>query len=326
MTVAKLATLPDGREVRRIGLRGGGLSAQVLTLGAIVQDLRLEGVDHPLVLGAEDPAAYLGRARYMGAIVGRYANRIGNARFVLDGAAHHTDRNFLGRHTLHGGSQGFDTKIWRIDEVAPDRVTLSHVSPDGDMGFPGRMRVRASIALRDGALVIDMQAASDAPTPCNLAHHGYFNLDGGGDIRGHVLQIDAERLTPVDGDLIPLPGTMPVEGTAFDFRRPRPIGASGYDHNFCLSGGVATPRRVARLSGETGLSLTVTTDAPGLQLYDGRHFDGWQGLDGRIYGPHAGLALETQFWPDSPNRADFPDATLRPGQDFRHHVAYGFSR
>ncbi|RDW12582.1 galactose mutarotase [Paracoccus thiocyanatus] len=326
MTGAAPPPLPDGRAVRRIALRSAGISAQVLTLGAIVQDLRLEGVDHPLVLGAAAPAVYLGQARYLGAIVGRCANRIAGAGFVLDGAAHRTDPNFLGRHTLHGGRDGLDLHLWRIEEEAGDRAVLSHVLPAGHMGFPGRLEIRVAIALRDRALVIDMQAQSDAATPCNLAHHGYFDLDGTGDIRGHELQIDAENYLPVDGEMIPLPGTAPVAGTAFDFRRARPIGATRLDHNFCLSQGPRPARPVARLTGQGGLGLTVVTDQPGLQVYDGRHFDGWRGLDGRRYGPHAGLALETQGWPDAPNRADYPSVILRPGQIYRHHVSYRFDR
>lgn len=126
--------------------------------------------------------------------------------------------------------------------------------------------------------------------------------------------------------MIPLPGTAPVAGTAFDFRQMRPVGNCGYDHNFCLSDGIRPPRPVARLRGSSGLTMTVTTDAPGLQVYDGRHFNGLAGLDGRSYAPHAGIAMETQHWPDAPNRPDFPDQILRPGQTYRHHVAYGFDR
>ncbi|SEN35370.1 aldose 1-epimerase [Paracoccus alcaliphilus] len=318
--------LPDGRRIEAITLRGGGLRATVLTLGAIVQDLRMDGLDHPLVLGCPDPAAYLDQARYVGAIVGRFANRIGGARFELDGVAHRTDPNFLGRHTLHGGHDGTDLHIWRIEQQAADQVTLSLTLPDGHMGFPGTMAIRATIALRDQALVIDMQATSDAATPCNLAHHGYFSLDEGGDIRKHELWIDAAHYLPVDEGLIPLPGTAPVAGTAFDFRQMRPVGNCGYDHNFCLSDGIRPPRPVARLRGSSGLTMTVTTDAPGLQVYDGRHFNGLAGLDGRSYAPHAGIAMETQHWPDAPNRPDFPDQILRPGQTYRHHVAYGFDR
>nr|WP_278250425.1 aldose epimerase family protein [Paracoccus fontiphilus] len=318
--------MPDGRRVDRLTLRGGGLTARILTLGATVQDLRMEGVDHPLVLGCPDPADYLGGGLYMGATVGRFANRISGARFTLDGREYRTDPNFRGRHTLHGGSRGTFWHLWQVEKVQDDSATLSLTVPDGDMGFPGNMTIRSHIALRDGALVFGIQAETDAPTPCNLAHHGYFNLDGGEDVRGHRLRIAADRYLPVDGDLIPLPGTAPVEGTRFDFRQARPITPGDYDHNFCLSDGPAAPRVVAELTGQSGIRMEVTTDQPGLQVYDGVHFDGLAGLDGRRYGRFAGLALETQGWPDAPNRPDFPDAILRPGRIYRHHVAYRFSR
>lgn len=325
MTVSTVAALPDGRAVQRITLQADGITAQLLTLGGIVQDLRMDGVAYPLVLGNPDVAAYLDRSRYWGAIVGRFANRIGGGRFSLDGHDYHTDQNFLGRHTLHGGSDGLDQQVWSIEDVAADRVTLSVSLPDGHMGFPGNLRAMARIAVNGQALVFDFTAETDAPTPCNLAHHGYFNLDGGGDVRGHDLWIDADRYLPVDHDLIPLPGIAEVAGTAFDFRQSREIGLSDFDHNFCLNDTSGHRKTVARLTGKSGLGMTVTTDAPGIQLYDGRHFTAEPGLEGRTYHAYAGVALETQSWPDTPNRPDFPNAILRPGEKYRHHVSYGFS-
>ncbi|WEF24172.1 aldose epimerase family protein [Paracoccus sp. S3-43] len=319
-------TLPDGRRVDRLTLTGGGLTAQLLTLGATVQDLRMEGVDHPLVLGCPVPADYLGDGLYLGAIVGRFANRIGGACFTLDGREYRTDPNFRGRHTLHGGSRGTNWHIWTVADAREDRATLTLTLPDGEMGFPGAMAIRADIALGDGALIVDLSATTDAPTPCNLAHHGYFTLDDSGDVRSHRLRIAADRFLPVDGDLIPLPGTAPVQGTRFDFRQGRAIAPGEYDHNFCLSDGPVPPRIVGELTGQTGLRMRIETDQPGLQVYDGAHFDGLPGLDGRRYGRFAGVALETQGWPDAPNRPDFPDAILRPGQTYRHHTAYRFSR
>lgn len=319
-------TLPDGRPVDRLTLTGGGLSAHLLTLGATVQDLRIEGVDHPLVLGCTDPADYLDEGLYMGAIVGRFANRIGGARFALDGREYRTDPNFRGRHTLHGGTRGTHWHLWSVEEARDDRAALSLTLPDGEMGFPGTLSIRADIALRDHALVLDLTAWTDAPTPCNLAYHGYFNLDGSGDLRGHRLRIVADRYLPVDDDLIPLPGVAPVDGTRFDFRQGRALAPGGYDHNLCLSDGPAARRVVADLTGQGGISMQIETDQPGLQVYDGAHFSGLPGLDGRRYGPFAGVALETQGWPDAPNRPDFPDAILRPGQIWRRHTAYRFGR
>lgn len=319
-------TLPDGRHVDRLTLRGGGLVAQVLTLGATVQDLRIDGLDHSLVLGCPDPADYLGDGLYMGAIVGRFANRIGGARFTLDGRDCRTDPNFKDRHTLHGGTRGTFWHLWQVEEARDDGAILSLVLPEGDMGFPGTLSIHARISLQDGTLVFELSAETDAPTPCNLAHHGYFNLDGGGDVRRHRLRVAADRYLPVDDDLIPLPGIAPVEGTRFDFRQPRAIAPGEYDHNFCLSEEPVAPRVVAELTGQSGIRMQVETDQPGLQVYDGAHFDGLAGLDGRRYDRFAGVALETQGWPDAPNRPDFPDAILRPGQVYRHRTAYRFSR
>lgn len=316
--------LPDGREVQHITLRGGTLRAQVLSLGAIVQDLRLEGVAHPLVLGAPDIATYLGPARYFGAIVGRFANRIGGAGFDLDGQNWQTDPNFLDRHTLHGGAEGMDVQIWDIGALDESSVTLTLCLPDGHMGFPGEFLATARIALTDNALSFDLSATCDAPTPCSLAHHGFFDLDGRGDIRNHRLRIAADHYLPVDKQLIPDGKISAVAGTDFDFRQSRPIGNAGYDHCFCLSDAPAPLRPVAWLTGESGLDMRVETTACGLQFYDGAYMRDVPGLEGRSYGPHAGLALETQHWPDAPNRPDFPCAILRPGQTYRETTRYVF--
>lgn len=324
MTPKGFGILPDGREVRAITLRGGGLTARVLTLGAIVQDLRLDGVDHPLVLGCPDPADYLGKGRYFGAIVGRFANRIGGARFDIDGTEYRTDPNFRDAHTLHGGSQGTDVDLWQIDAFAADRVTLSLTLPDGHMGFPGRMQITAQIGLADGALTFTLLARADKATPCSLTHHGFFDLDGTGDIRNHHLMIAADHYLPVNHDLIPTGDIAPVTGTAFDFRQPRLIGDAGYDHNLCLSDGPQAIRPVAVLTGANGLSMRVESTACGLQFYDGAYMDGVPGLDGRVYGPNAGLALEAQSWPDAPNQPHFPDAILRPGRIWSETTRYRF--
>lgn len=319
---APFGLMPDGRPVEALTLSAGPLTARLLTLGATVQDLRLEGVGHPLVLGAPDVAGYLGPARYVGAIVGRLANRLGGARFTLDGRGHRTDPNWLCRHTLHGGDDGADRHLWRIEAEATDRAALSLDLPDGHMGFPGRIALRAEISVTHDALRLDLTAQADAPTPCSLAHHGYFDLDGRGDIRGHRLRVQADHYLPVDDDLIPTGEIAPVEGTRFDFRAGRQIGEGGYDHNLCLSDGPRPLRPVAMLTGESGLSLGVETTACGMQVYDGAHFDAVAGLEGRCYGPRAGIALETQGWPDAPNRPAFPPAILRPGEVYRETTIY----
>lgn len=326
MTASQIETLPDGREVQRLTLRGGGLSATVLTLGAIVQDLRLDGIDYPLVLGAPDAASYLGPTRYFGAIVGRLANRIGNARFTLDGRDYRTDANFRDRHTLHGGSDGVDVHVWRIEARTPSSVTLSLSLPDGHMGFPGTIALTTRIALEDGALSFVLGATTDAPTPCSLTHHGYFNLDGSGDVRNHSVHIDADHMLPTTDDLIPTGEIAPVAGTRFDFRAPRPLGPEPCDRCFCLSDGPRPLRPVAWITGESGLALRVETTACGLQFYNGAYLRDVPGLDGRIYGPQAGLALEAQAWPDAPNQPNFPSAILRPGEAWSETTRYVFTQ
>lgn len=318
-------TLPDGRKVHAVTLKHGNLSATVLTLGVIVRDLRIKGVDHPVVLGCADIADYLDQGRYVGAIVGRYANRIGGAQFQLDGRRFHTDPNFLDRHSLHGGTDGIDRHIWQPEEVMQDRATFRLTLPDGHMGFPGNLALSVTVMIEDDALQFRMSARTDQATPCNLAHHGYFNLDGRADILSHRLRIDADRYIAVDDDLIPVGDPVTVDQNDFDFRRARKIGTGGYDHNFCLPPAGGEFRAVAELAGEGRVRMQVLTDAPGLQVYDGAHFTDLRGLDGRSYGAHAGIALETQNWPDAPNRPDFPDAILRPGQVYSHRVAYRFA-
>ncbi|TKW66036.1 MAG: galactose mutarotase [Paracoccus denitrificans] len=319
-------TLPDGRAVERITLRNGPMRADILTLGAIVQGLWIEGVAHSVILGCPDIAQYLGKARYFGAIVGRFANRIAGGHFVLDGQSFQTDRNFRGRHCLHGGADGADVHLWRIENASETDVRLALTLGDGHMGFPGRIDMRAQISLSRDALTFELSAQSDAATPCSLTHHGLFDLDGTGDIRNHRLCVAAESYLPVDDDLIPIGDIAPVAGTAFDFRSQRQIGTTGLDHNFCLSRGRRPLRRVAELSGTNGLTMTVEATTCGLQIYDGAYIDAVPGHGGRIYQSHAGIALEAQAWPDAPNRPDFPDATLRPGEIFAETITYRFTQ
>ncbi|MFD1797890.1 galactose mutarotase [Paracoccus aurantiacus] len=326
MTATRVIALPDGREVTQITLRNGPMRAEVLTLGAIVQGLWIEGVAHSVILGCPDIAHYLGKARYFGAIVGRVANRIGGGRFMLDGQEHRTDRNFLGKHTLHGGDDGADIQIWQIGELSESCATLTLSLPDGHMGFPGRMDMAARISLASDGIAFDLTARSDAATPCSLTHHGLFDLDGAGDIRNHRLWIDAEHYLPIDDELIPTGDIAPVAGTGFDFRAARPIGDTGLDHNFCLSDASQPLRRVAELTGASGLKMTIETTACGLQLYDGAYIDDLPGHDGHQYGAHAGVALEAQEWPDAVNRPAFPTCILLPGETYSSSTRYVFGR
>jgi len=328
--IAVFGQTPSGDTVHRIALAGGGLSATVLTYGAIVQDLRLDGFDHPLVLGSDTLEPYFGGMQYAGAIVGRYANRIENGHFDIDGIPHRVSQNFLGKHCLHGGEVGCDQMVWAIDALSPDQVTLSLVLPDGHMGFPGELRITAKITLTaDNAISFELVATTTAATPCCFAHHGYFNLDGSADITAHHLKIFADAFLPVDDECIPTGERRPLTGSAFDFRQPGAIGQRGLDHNFCLADGPRAVSPAAVLTAPAnGLRLTVETTQPGLQVYDAAAFPkgGLPGLDGRRYGANAGAALETQAWPDAPNRPDFPNAILYPGEEYRHLTRYRFDR
>ena len=333
MAVEAFGSLEDGGRVERAAIAGGGLAATILTWGAVIQDLRLEGHPAPLVLGFDAFRDYLYSSPHFGAIVGRVANRIRNGRFEIDGETHQADRNFLGKHMLHGGARGMGGRPWRLVAAEADRVVLSYRAEDGEMGFPGALDAVCSYRLSPvGRLEIALAAECDAPTLCNLAHHSYFNLDDGGrsSALAHRLQIDAAAYLPVDDELIPSGAVTPVAGTRFDFRDARPIGAggasSGYDHNFCLSAARAPLRRVAEAHGaRSGVAMEVWTTEPGLQFYDGARVGrAVPGLGGVRYGAHAGLCLEPQIWPDAPSHPHFPQALLRPGERYEQTTEYRF--
>ncbi|RAG84338.1 galactose-1-epimerase [Streptacidiphilus pinicola] len=352
------AQLPDGRSVERWTFGSPeGVTAQMLTLGATLSALHVpdrEGRRANVVLCAIDIRQLVGEARYFGATVGRCANRVRDGRLPVGAVVHRLPRNERGRHTLHGGPDGFDNRLWQARPIQDDdRVGVAfHLhSPHGDQGFPGNLDVTATYTLdADGALSIDYRAVTDAPTVVNLTNHAYFNLagEGNGDVLDHLLRIEADHYTPVDRELIPLPGpAAPVAGTPFDFTSPRTLGAhivatdpqlaraGGYDHNWVL-------RRPANAGGSSraeGLALAATlwhpasgrrleclTTEPGLQIYPGNLFDGSvTGPSGRPYPPFAGVALETQHFPDSPNRPDFPTTVLHPGEFYRSTTVYRFT-
>jgi aldose 1-epimerase len=327
--VAKAGATADGRSVRSVTLSEGGLALRLLTLGATVQDLRLGGVDWPLVLGAAEPAAYAGPLVYAGAIVGPVANRIAGASARIEGRPCRFEAN-EGAALLHSGASGLHARIWEIEAAAPDRATLICHLPDGDGGFPGNRTIRAGFALSaPGALTLTLTATSDAATLMNLAHHGYWNLDGTADTRGHRLSVRADRYLPVDASLIPEGPPRPVEGTPFDRRAGRRVSeAPALDHNFCLAPARRPVTEAAMLTGASGVRLRIETTEPGLQVYDGRHLavPPGLGLGGRGYGPFAGIALEPQVWPDAPNRPDFPPALLRPGETYRQVTRFRLDR
>jgi aldose 1-epimerase len=321
--------LPDGRPVHRIQLHDGRLSASVLTFGAIVQDLRLAGLPFPLVLGADRIAPYLGPMRYFGAMVGRYANRIGGGQFQLNGQTIELSRNQDNRHSLHGGSIGSAERLWQIRARSADSLTLSLTLADGEMGFPGEMSVDLIISLAQDRLCFDIKAKSNRDTICSFAHHGYFVLDGSGSIATHRLEIAADSVLDIDADLIPSGAIIPVSQAGLDFRIPRSLQDMVLDHNFCLSSARMASRPVARLcSDRSGLAMQIETTEPGLQVYTANHLPvaGMEGLEGRQYDQHAGIALEAQNWPDAPNHRNFPCSILRAGTLYHQRTNYAFLR
>ncbi|WP_405010070.1 aldose epimerase family protein [Kitasatospora sp. NBC_01539] len=347
------ATLPDGRTVERWTLgAGGSLTAEVLTLGARLQALHVpdrHGRRTNVVLGGATAADLLGEAAYFGATVGRYANRIANGRLPLDGAVHSLPDQSGGHggHVLHGGPDGFATRLWEAGPVhRADRagVRFRLHSPDGDQGFPGALTAQVTYLLdADGALTMEYEATTDAPTVVNLTNHAYFNLAGEGDgtVLDHVLQVEADHYLPVDPGLIPLGPPAPVAGTPFDLTEPRTLrqglagpdgqltaAGGGYDHNWVLREAAdGALRRVATLwHPASGRRVECLTTEPGLQVYTGNHFDGsLAGPSGRTYPPFGGVALETQHFPDSPNHPDYPSTVLRPGEGYRSTTVYRFT-
>ncbi|MFJ5061711.1 aldose epimerase family protein [Streptomyces nigra] len=317
-------TLSDGTEVHRWTLERAGVRVRVLSYGGIVQSLEVpdrDGRTADVVLGFADLDGYVTHpGPYLGALIGRYANRIAGGRFPLDGVTYALAPN-TPPNSLHGGARGFDKRVWDVAPVEHG-LRLTRVSPHGEEGFPGRLEVTATYTLEDGgALRFVYEAVTDAPTVVNLTNHSYFNLAGAGsgDAGGHELRLDASRFTPVDADLIPTGVLEDVTGTRFDFRQARKVG-SGYDHNFALDKGVTKDaREVAELyDPSSGRVLTVSTTEPGLQLYTADQIE-------EPFSPGDGVALETQHFPDSPNRPDFPSTVLRPGEVYRSETVYAFS-
>lgn len=350
-TRAPFGTLPDGRAVDEVTLVGAsGLELRAITYGAVIRVLCAPdraGRMADVVLGYDDLDGYLADRAYFGAVVGRYANRIARGRFTLDGHTHTLARND-GPNTLHGGVRGWHAALWRAEPFTRGDdagVAFHHTSPDGDEGFPGTVEVRVTYTLTPRAeLVVDYAATTDRATPLNVTQHSYWNLRGGcGTILDHLLTVDATAITPVDATLIPTGARRPVAGTPFDFRTPTPIGAridaadeqlrraGGYDHNWVLAradGGEPAPiahvAHVARVvDPASGRTLDVATTEPGVQVYSGNFLDGTvRGKDGCAYAARAGLALETQHVPDSPNQPGFPTTILRPGRTFRSRTVF----
>jgi aldose 1-epimerase len=341
--------MPEGAVVERIVLRGAeGFEAGIIPYGAVLHTLHVRdraGKSDDIVLGHDTFDEYFAQRKFLGATIGRYANRIAGAQFKLDGATFQLDAN-NGPNMLHGGHDGFDRKLWRIAEVKemPEpAVLLAYTSADGEGGFPGKLDARVTYRVTGPAeLMVTFEAATDRATMVNLTNHSFFNLDGAlseSQILDHRICIVAEHFLATDTTSIPLPGSPhPVAGTPFDFRKLEAIGSRirtdheqlrrgrGYDHNYCLLPGDGV-RLAARVeSPRSGRAMELLTNQPGLQFYSGNFLDGTLcGKGGRLYRQSDAFCVEPQAWPDTPNRPDFPSARLDPGKTYRHETVYRFS-
>jgi aldose 1-epimerase len=334
--------MPDGRDVHVLTIGAApGPVVDVLTLGATVHRLLVTGAEgrrRNVVLGHSDVEERLASSDYLGGTIGRYANRIAAGRFPLAGREVQVGTHDRG-NSLHGGPDGFDVRLWEVVEHDADHCVLSMTSPDGDQGFPGTVTATVGYRVEGDNVSVTMEATTDATTVVNLTNHAYLNLDGegAGTVDEHVLLVEADAYTPVDATGIPLGDHAPVDGTPFDFRSPAAIGpairrehpqvadARGIDHNYVVRG--TGLRRAATLSSpRAGLGVELWTDQPGLQVYTGNFLDGTRrSTSGARYRQGDGIALEPQLFPDSPNRPDWPSATLEPGETYRSVMEWRFA-
>jgi aldose 1-epimerase len=347
LTAAKLTKAEygkvDGVAVSLFTLTNkNGMEVKITNYGGIIQSIKVpdaKGVFGDVVLGFDSLNDYVTKNNNFGATIGRYGNRIGKARFTLGGKEYKLAAN-NGENSLHGGNKGFNKVVWTPHELPDGRLELSYLSKDGEEGFPGNLKVTVTFNLSDtNALRIDYAATTDKETVVNLTNHSYFNLKGDGNILGHRLTIRADKFTPVDAGLIPTGELRPTTSTPFDFTSSHEIGerigsqdeqiklGNGYDHNWVLSRESAGLEFAARVQEPTtGRVLEVWTTEPGLQFYTGNFLDGTlKGKGGKVYAQRSALCLETQHFPDSPNKPAFPTTTLKPGQHYTTTTEFRFS-
>jgi aldose 1-epimerase len=336
--------MPDGTPIFLYTLTNRrGIEARVMNYGAILVSLKTPdraGRPADVTLGYDSLDEYLKQNPFFGAVVGRYANRIGKARFTLHGIEYKLPAN-NGPNCLHGGLRGFDKRVWKEVASKPESLELSYESVDGEEGFPGKLTTRVTYTLTGAnELRLDYHAAAAQDTVLNLTNHSYFNLsgEGSGNILGHSVRILADRFTPTDAGQIPTGELRPVAGTPLDFRIPQLIGAridvddesirigKGYDHNFVLDGVAGTVRLCARVDDpRSGRVMEVLTSEPGVQFYTANNLNGVRGKGDKIYVRRSAFCLETQHFPDSPNQPKFPSTVLRAGKSYRSTTIYRFS-
>ena len=322
-----------GEAVNIYCIKNDMLAVEIMEYGAAIRSLLVQrgGAWTDVVLGYDTLREYEENDGYLGACVGRVGNRIGGAGFTLNGKTYTLARND-GENHLHGGVRGFDKYVWTAEEL-PDGVRFARVSPDGEEGYPGTLHAAASYRLQGNTLVIEYEASADQDTLCSLTNHSYFNLNGSGSVLGHTLQINADEFLENSAATLPTGRWLPVAGTPFDFRVPKRVGqdigtddiqlrnCGGYDHNFCLTGETA-----AVLRGDvSGITMTVRTTLPGMQLYAANFLTERRGKNGAVYMPRAALCLETQFFPNAMACEDFEKPILRAGELWREHTALIFS-
>lgn len=321
-----------GQEVSLVTLTDGDCKAELISYGAALRSLWVpdrEGRPVDVCLGYGTLEKYVSSDGCLGAVVGRWANRIAGAQFSLNGQTYHLPAN-EGENTLHGGA-GYFGKVWEVKEATGNSVTFALDSPDGEEGFPGTVHVEVTYLLKDGALSVRYRAVSDADTVLNLTNHAYFALSGQGvgTVEEEVLTLRAERYTPFGPGNIPTGDIAPVAGTALDFRQATPLKErlaqlpGGLDHNFVLDGGAGAAAILT--SPRTGITLTLTTDREGVQVYSAGGLSQRKGKAGASYGPYSGLCLETQHFPNAVNQPDFPTSTLRAGEVFESVTTFAFT-
>lgn len=320
--------------MKKITLSQGDLKVAVLTYGATLQSICYRGVD--VALGYDTVEEYQKYDAYLGATVGRYANRIAEGKFTLNGAEYDVGCNEAGRGHLHGGKVGLDKKVWAIKEQQENRLVLTTSLTDGEEGYPGNMEIAVTFTVEEDTLRIVYDATADQDTVFNPTNHCYFNLNGGGSIENHWLTVCADAFLPINEKMLPTGEIRPVAGTPFDFTTPKEIGkeidaeeeqvrlGGGYDHTFILRGEGCRPAAKAE-SPKSGIIMECYTDLPGMQLYTGNFLNQPTGKWGAI-GKRQGFCFETQFFPDSPNHPEFPSCTLKAGEPFHSVTVYRFEQ
>lgn len=335
---------PKGETVYRICLKSGLISCEIITYGATLRVLKVpdrNGTPVDIVLGYDTLEQYISEDGYLGATVGRFANRIAKGTFTLNGQHYSLPIN-NGNNHLHGGTEGFSHRNWEIERATENAVTLCLTSPDGDQGYPGTLKATAEYILTENALIIRHTALSDKDTICSLTNHSYFNLSGhnSGSAMDQKIRLFSNEFTPSDAENIPLGTVLPVEGTPMDLRELRPISthisdsytqlkqANGYDHNYIVNGacGVLRPAATAS-SDQTGITMQVDTTLPGIQLYTANFInEGCIGKGNCTYGPRHAFCLETQYYPDAINHANFPSPILKAGELYNHETVFRFPK